>query len=332
MIDERCGLKTALYKSRFVIIAIALAAISYKITLDMLKKFGIAESMYNNQMTPFAEMPERILRAIEISFKRLFAYNADFMPMSMSIIFCVFVAVLFAILLHIKIAKKDKFIITILLMVMIVASQTHIILANSIATALYVEYCGLLFLRVVIVVFVFKLSLHLIRTQALLQSLAFALSCVFIWISVVQDLQIQKIQKLTMERDFRFLNRLISRIEQSEGFSYNKQYCGIVFGSVETPNDFLGLNLFFLGMGGAFRYTMQKDVFKNCQIYSDKDYESKTQTKDFQSLISRLHKAGILDTLEPFPHKNSVVVFEDIIVFVASKGNLDEIRAKAKDL
>lgn len=55
------------------------------------------------------------------------------------------------------------------------------------------------------------------------------------------------------------------------------------------------------------------------------------ENKIFNTLISRLHKAGILDKLKPFPHKDSVVVFEDIIVFVASKGNLDEIRKKVKE-
>ena len=59
--------------------------------------------------------------------------------------------------------------------------------------------------------------------------------------------------------------------------------------------------------------------------------ENGTRLEEFKSLIKRLDNAGILESLQPWPHKNSVVVFEDIVVFVASKGNLDEIRQKAKE-
>ena len=62
------------------------------------------------------------------------------------------------------------------------------------------------------------------------------------------------------------------------------------------------------------------------------DIETFKQSKILQKLILRLENAKILDKLEPFPHKNSIVIFEDIIVFVASRGNLDEIRQMAKTL
>ena len=196
-----------------------------------------------------------------------------------------------------------------------------------------------MFLRVLILVLMFKFIMQFAQAQALLQSLTFVLSCVFIWICVVQDLEAQKVHKIAMDRDFRFINRIIDRIEKSEGFSYDKQYCGVMFGEVqnETTKDFIG-NLFpSFHMQPVFRYTMPKDIFAECTIYNDlilehQDYKNnKKYTSGFANLISRLHKAGILDTLEPYPHKNSVVVFEDIIVFVASQGNLGEIRKKAKE-
>lgn len=184
-----------------------------------------------------------------------------------------------------------------------------------------------------VIALVFKLVAQVARTQTLWQNLCFALSCVIIWACVIQSLNAQKIQKLSMEKDFRFINRVIDRIEQLDEFSYDKQYCGIMFGTVETPSDFLGYNLFpRWDMQSVFGYTMQKDIFKVCGFYPtfevfNDEFKEKQMTK---VLISRLHKAGILDKLQPFPHKDSVVVFEDIIVFVASKGNLDEIRQMAK--
>lgn len=74
-----------------------------------------------------------------------------------------------------------------------------------------------------------------------------------------------------------------------------------------------------------------ENIFKDCGIrpssyFKDNPLLSFKADEGVKTLITRLHQAGILDKLEPFPSKNSVVLFEDIIVFVASKGNLDEIR------
>ena len=82
-------------------------------------------------------------------------------------------------------------------------------------------------------------------------------------------------------------------------------------------------------MQDIFKWLMPKNVFSECDFYLFSNIQNKTNDK-FLSLLARLDKAGVLDTLQPFPHKNSVVVFEDIIVFVASKGNLDKIRQMAK--
>lgn len=169
-------------------------------------------------------------------------------------------------------------------------------------------------------------------------NVVFVLSCIIIWACVIQSLNAQKVLKLTMERDFHYINRIVARIESNENFSYDKKYCGVMFGVPQ--NAFReGFNTDILPiweMEQVFRYTMSKNVFEGCKMYSDlmQDFVDKNpkENKAFNALISRLHKAGILDKLQPFPHKNSVIVFEDIIVFVASRGDLDEIKQKAKEL
>lgn len=330
IIDNKGNLKLSFYKSRFLIISVAFAAISYKIVFDILKKLDIAENRYNNQMIAFSEMPERILLAIKMSFQYLFAYNVPFMPEFIAILFGVFVGVLLILLVRSQLKISAKFSIIIVLFGAIVASQTHIALSKFISTGIVVDYYGVLFLRVMIVALVFKLVAQVTRAQTLWQNLIFALSFVVVWACAIQSLNAQKVLKLTMERDFHYINRVVSRIEQSPNFSYEKKYCGIMFGIPE--NNFIdgfNANIFpSWDMETVFKFSMSKDVFAQCPVYID-GYEP--HRKGFQNLISRLHNAGILDKLQPFPHKDSVVVFEDIIVFVASKGNLDEIRKKVKE-
>lgn len=309
---------------------------SYQIVNVSLKLVGKIADTYNNQMIAFSEIPNRIFIAFKMGLEKLFVYNTDFMPLFMTILFAIFVVMFLALLISLKIKTNSKFAIIALFFSAIIASQTHIILAKTFTTHLYVEYYGLLFLRVLIVMLVFKCIAQFIRTQILLQSLAFALSCVFIWICVVQDLEGQKVHKLAMDREFRLINHIVDRIEQSEGFSYNKQYYGLMFGQVKkTTKDFISNSFQPWSFKNVFTYTMPKDIFAKYGIYYDflmqEDY-TKEQIAIIQTLILRLHKAGILGKLQPYPHKDSVVVFEDIIVFVASKGDLDEIKQKAKEL
>ncbi len=350
MLDEKCSLKTALYKSRFIIISVALSAVSYKITLDILKKSGKIIEFYNNQMTPLSDLPEHIILAIKLGFGNLINYNTAFMPLSMTILFALFLVAFLVFLWQVKLNKSTKFSILILLCGAILASQMHIILSKTITSDPRVQYYGLMFLRVLIVALAFKLCFDFIRAQKLAQNLLFILSTILIWVCIVQDLYAQRVQKLAFDTELKLLNRVIARIEQNENFSYEKKYCGIKFGDVPNFRE-----RFYIGKSkgnaeliwqllitpwrpaGAFQLFMQKNVFTDCEFfssefdYSDPNQKNSQQKKQFLTLIKRLDNAGILDTLEPYPHKNSVVVFEDIIVFVASQGNLDEIRKLAKE-
>lgn len=335
IIDNKGDLKLSFYKSRFLIISVAFAAISYKIVLDILKKLDIVQNVYNNQMIPFSDLLERILLSIRMSFQSLFAYNVPFMPSFIAVLFGVFAVIFLAMLMRSQFKISAKCGIAILLFGAIVASQTHIALSKTISTSIVIDFYGVLFLRVVVVALVFKLVVDSVRTQNLVKNALFILSAFVIWACAIQSLNAQKIYKLSMERDFHYINRVISRIEQSPNFSYEKKYCGIMFGE---PQNSIAQNfntiLPIWDMQSVFGYSMSKNVFKDCKVYSDlmQNHQDKHwHEKAFQNIISRLHKAGILDKLEPFPHKNSVVVFEDIIVFVASKGNLDEIRASVKE-
>ena len=353
IIDNKGDLKLSFYKSRFLIISVAFAAISYKIVLDILKKLDIVQNVYNNQMTPFSDLPEHIILAIKLGFGNLVNYNVAFMPLSMTILFTLFLVAFLVFLWLADLNKSTKLSILILLCGAIVASQMHIILSKTITSDPRVQYYGLMFLRTLFVALALKLSVDFIRTQKLFQNLLFILSALLIWVCIVQDLYAQRVQKVAFDAELKLLNRVIARIEQNEHFSYDKKYCGVKFG--DFPNfrervyknyktNKVGSNAELIEQrlitpwnpANAFQSFMPGFIFADCGFFSSEfQYNNPNNTnqreKDsFNKLISRLHKAGILDKLEPFPHKDSVVVFEDIIVFVASRGNLDEIRASVK--
>ena len=344
MIDEQVGFKTALYKSRFIIISILFGVLSYKIVFDILKQIGKVGEFYNNQMVAFDEIPERILLAIKLGFGNLVNFESAFMPLYMTILFAVFIIIFIGLLFVSPLKQSAKVSIIVLFCGAVLASQAHNVISQTISNYDGIHYYGLLFARVLIIALVFKLFAQFTYRQNLIQNLCFVLSIVIIWVCVVQDLYAQRVQKLAFDAEFRLLNRVIDRIEQNENFSYGKQYCGIMFGEVPNmrlkfysdkakQNDSTALLHHTLitpwDPSRAFNSTLSKNIFAHCDFYSSSHYKD---DKNIQTLISRLENVGILDTLEPFPHKNSVVVFENIIVFVASQGNLDEIKTIAKNL
>ena len=348
IIDNKGDLKRSFYKSRFLIISVAFAAISYKITLDIMKKLGIAQTAYNNQLTPLAEMPERVLIVIKTAFANLITYEYAFMPLSITIIFLVF---LIALVILIGIAKlQSKMVIFTLLILSLFATLAHIVLSKTNTNSAIIDFYGLLFWRVMIVALVFKISFEFAGRGQIIRNVAFMLSVIFIWICVVCDLHAQRMQKLAFDAHTTIINRVVAKIDENENFSYEKKYFFIMFGDIANMRHRYGKPYFDRlskdriegsgrGLGGygtlvptwspleAFEFYMQNAIGKGNFGNSLECYK---ESKLMQKLIKRLHNAGILDKLQPFPHKDSVVVFEDIIVFVASKGNLDKIRQMAK--
>ena len=359
IIDEKGNLKTAFYKTRFVIISVAFGMISYKIVFELLKKLGIVIEGYNNRLVAMSEFFERLAIGIKSAFKNLFAYDSLSMPLSMTILFIVFIPILLALLGLLNLKLKAKIAIFILLLGSIISSQTSNILSNGI-TRTDINSTGLLIVRALILALVFKLSIEFVRIKNSVQNILFIVCVIIIWLCIIINLQAQRAQKHAFDAEFRLFNQIVDRFSQNDNFSYDKKYCGVMFGHLEpmrlryfgkkdikfatnpySQNTFDNYNILtnytltqgWLAVdwnaGYIFKWLMPKNVFSECDFYLFSNIQNKTNDK-FLSLLARLDKAGVLDTLQPFPHKNSVVVFEDIIVFVASKINLDEIKTAVK--
>ena len=332
IIDNKGDLKLSFYKSRFLIISVAFAAISYKIVLDILKNIGITRVTYYNQLISINELPERIMRVIKIGFGNLVNYDAAFLPLPMTILFAIFLVAFIIFVIQSKLNKISKLSIFVLFFGAVIGSVTHIILSKTFINYGGIDYYGLMFLRVLIVALALKLSVDFIRAQKLFQNLLFILSAFLIWVCIVQDLYAQRVQKLAIDDELRLFNRVLIRLEQNPNFSYNKQYVGIFFGNFPNMREkyysdkskanlsllnhnFLAEEVFY----GAANILMPKNVFNKygvlSSIHFDKSHHhsfNPHNRKLFFNSIKRLHKAGILDKLEPFPHKDSVVVLKTL--------------------
>lgn len=356
IIDTQGNLKTAIYKSRFMIASAILGALSYKIALDVLKMLGIVAENYNNQMTPFAEIPARIALIAKMSLENLVSYEYAFLPQSLTWLFLVFVLMLVMLIFALPFKIHTKIAIFALLLLSLFSTLTHIVISKTIINDATTDFYGLAFWRVMIVALVFKVSFALGKREKYawaVRNSAFLLGAIVLWIYAICDLHAQRMQKFAFDSHTTTIKTIVAKIETLEGFSYGKKYHFLMFGDLTNMRHRYGKPYFDelpqdkikssgRGLGGygtliptwsplqAFEFYMPNAI-KDADKGNFGDYlDGHRDNKHFQSLIMRLHKAGILARLKPYPHKDSIVLFEDIIVLVASKGHLDEVRELVK--
>ncbi|MGX3011381.1 glucosyltransferase domain-containing protein [Helicobacter sp. 23-1044] len=354
IIDFKGDLKVAFCKSRSMILCSIFSALSYKIVLDALKWQGIAIENYNNQMTPIAEIPTRIALIAKSAFENLVHYEYAFMPQGLSALFLAFAIALVILIFVLPFKIRAKFAILALLVFSLFATLFHILLSKNIVNDATTDFYGLAFWRVVVVALVFKASFAMRKSVAnFVRNSAFLLGVGTLWVCIVCDLHAQRMQKFAFDAHTTLLKTIVAKIETLENFAYGQKYHFLMFGDIPNMRHRYGKPYFETlpqdkikrsgrGLGGygtlipswsplqAFEFYMLEPISGAGRGNFGDYLDGHKDNALFQSLIVRLRKAGILERLKPYPHKDSLVLFEDIIVLVASKGHLDEVREMAK--
>lgn len=341
MLDKKIPLKTALFQFRFVLITLIVAIVSYKLVFDYLKTSGYINEAHNATMLSLNEMPKRFSMATQMAFKQLIHYDFPFLPLSITYSFLPFLFIFLFLFLNLKQSFLFKFSFLFLFFLMLLSSQIHILISKTIATGPRVDFYGLLFIRVIIVIFAFKITLEWIKTKHFFQNILLVLSIFLIWNSIIQNLSAQRLHKLAFDFEMNLLNRIIDRIENHPQFNYQERYCGIVFGEVanlrtklypnaqkyKTPSEILHHRLITeWNPIEAFLYNMPENVFGACgKIYSAERAFLENDPQ-FNQMMQRLQNAGILQNLKPWPDQNSIVIFENLLIWVAQDDSLKNIQ------
>lgn len=351
-LNQNNNLKNVFHQSRFIIIAVILGVISFKLTYSLLKDLNIVMSYYNNQLVESTQILPRIVLAFQTALHSLTHYETAFMPRTITLLFFLFFLGSVFLVFLVRLPILNKIFIFVLFFFLLLFSQTHIIISKNILSYSGIEYHGLMFLRVLLVVLFLKLSFQIQWGKILIQNGAFLLSILILWVCVIHDLHAQRAQKLAMDAEFRRFNRIIDRIEQTPGFSYSKQFCGIMFGDLENIRvrfhkggalkDLPNYNDYPLVGAGimppwnpldTFDFLMEKSILRECNFYMDfnkTSFEAIQADLKYKDIIQKLYQNGVLNQLKPWPDQNSVVIVDNILVFTAGEGNLKLIQNYAQ--
>lgn len=319
---------------------ILIAAVFYKFVLFYLAKKGILYTgMYTIKSISLNDLPLRLIECISSSFEQLAFYQFKFMPNSLTIL-C---SVMFIILLSLIINNTSKISVKILhlteIFIILFATKITALLADYMAFFVpRIDFFGLLFFRVLVLIVIFK-----ILKDNSLKNVVVILASVVIFISIVNDMDALRVWKLGFAKEKMMWNRIITRIEEQTNFDSNKKYDVIAIGKVPSIRSEILSNdnynkfskIMISDAYSARNYDADWEPFIAENFYYPKvfvknhfctAYEAYYGNIAFLNDIKKLKLSGIIDKLEVWPSKNSIFVYDDIIIFVADENSLKKFK------
>ncbi len=155
-----------------------------------------------------------------------------------------------------------------------------------------------------------------------------------VWTCIIQDFLWQDAYVRQNEYDKRYVNRIIARIENAPGFSYDKEYDLVQLGSL--PNirphfyDYSGFaspyHTYTIMPGWAPEdpYQGLEPRLKIRRLIDLKRRLKEAPSPKIRRLVAHLRRS------RPWPDPSSVSIFDDQIVVILSKGSLNNALRRMK--
>lgn len=219
--------KRVFLKHKWSFINIALSFISYKLILLYMGYKNLLADVINIQSAGIEQILQNILPAMKAAFQQMFNYRFICMPQNITILFAVLfvLLILFGIynVLVSKSSKIDKLkkiiIYSILALAPLFATKVASILAlKNVFYSIRIDIYGLVFLRGMIVLLLFKYGNNFIK------NITYLLVVAILWISLIANFVCQKSLKLAHTSEFMRMNRMIQELYLNKDFVKGKGY------------------------------------------------------------------------------------------------------------
>lgn len=319
---ENKDIKTLFHTYKYTLINIAVAAVLFKLTL----KFVNPDNVYNLETTPLADIPSKFFETIKISLNQ-FTLTLPFMEKGYKILLLLLTITAFSGAI-IKAQNRRTRLITILLLLATIwtAAFTTFISVPHTEYVARIDFYGLAF------VYAFALALLLKYKIPLAKSLCFAFMLLLLPLNTLNDYRALKIWQQGFDAEFQILEQISERIENHPDFNPHQKYRFYQIGDIalrpkyynekfDKGEPFL-LDLPYLAM-------WQGDYL--LEFYSPFNYIDHTSSLMPEDITADIYHF-IMYQAKPWPHSDSILINDKILLVIYNQAGLDEFRNKIKNL
>ncbi len=322
---------SALFKTYFrTICIICISCITYFIIIQWLKYTGIFAEKYNTALLASDQILPRIFTVFVDSFKHFYT-TYPFLDLKYVILLSLLFVPMLVLMVGGAMQRKSAccllgslFIFT---AIIFSANSIHCITDTYVLFYTYVTYFSLPYVYTCAIAYILNSRLQWTKNVFVLLLIPI---CYF---SVIRDFECQKFWKIGLDGDKTIITRLVDRIEQQDEFSYKTSYHFISIGyytafnsayyqSQYDQNNAVVNNTFFPPKSlWAFISQMPRiKWFKSAYLIDESSPVDKIQEK-----FSDIPKDCIMK-LKPWPHKNSVAIYENKIIVCWQEEELEYVK------
>ena len=315
---EKKSIKDIFNTLKYTILNLIIAVILYKITLV----FITPDNVYNLELSPIKDMPQKFLSSLKISFSQFFV-SQPFMGKGYKI--TLFIMSLSAIIMSLFTPKtiKQKAL-TLLFIIGIIWSTalTTFLVVPHTEYVSRIDFYGYAFL------YAFFLSLLLHSKYKLSQSLALIFMLILIPLNILNDYHALKIWKQGFDSEIQILDRVIERVENHPNFNPKIKYRYYQIGDISLRPNYYNHNhekddVFLLSLP----YLANWQGTRLLEFYSPFKYINHDITILPSDITPDVYDFFI-NHAQPWPHKNSIFIKNDFIIIIYHHQSLQEFKDK----
>ena len=307
---------------QYTVYALLIASISAKLTLKLVQP----NNVYNLELMPFTEIPQKFISVIKISAKQ-FILSQPFMEIGYKIttLAMILTATAGAILKAKTAIKKLTTLGLIILTILAAATTTFLVIPHT-------EYVSRIDFYGVAFIYSFALALLLKFKLPLAKSLALIFMIILIPFNIINDYRAQKIWQQGQTAEFQILDRVVEQIENHPNFNPRQKYHFRQLGDISMrpkyyKQEFAYNEPFLL----ALPYLAMWQGSRLMEFFSPYQYIDQITPLLPSDITPELHQF-LITSARPWPDKNSIYVGDNAIIIIFSQNELDEFRKMIEKL
>jgi hypothetical protein len=321
----------------WTIAAIAVALCFHVVVIVHLREIGkLSLDSYMTETIGLRDIPSHFVEIVQASFRYLFEYKAPFFPRSFTLLFTVLLVVsLLAIGIKIsrsEIPVKTRFLniaifIALMYAALFFSFTSNLITKTNMFFVARVDFFGIAYFHILIV------AVLLCQPVVWQRNISLLFCFILVYVSAISDFYAMKVWKLGFDAEKMEWNRLVARIETTDGYQENKDYRLIILGSTRAyrPYFYDGkyhqedlLDWPYMAPWGSQPVRLLYAYTGHSRDGVWRQLEPGSESLEFETCIKKI--SDRINEVEAWPSRKSIFIEDDIMLIALDKAELDRVK------